>query len=139
MFRLKIVIAGALLALVLAGCQAKPAAPVATASVPHNYIVFFRFDSADLTPDAHKVVDQAAAAIKDLKPSTVSLAGFTDQDGTTAHNLHLSERRVAAVEQELAMDGVDPKLVLRIPLGESEAALEGTADRRIEIRIIASR
>jgi outer membrane protein OmpA-like peptidoglycan-associated protein len=117
----------------LAGCQTKTQAPPET----HNYLVFFRFDSADLSPEARQVVNQAATGVKTFRPSTIAIAGFTDRVGTEAYNQHLSERRIAVVEQALIADGIDPKLFLRIPLGEAEAAIPGTGDRRVEIRLTA--
>ena len=119
------------LALDLAGCKTAPPKPAA----PQNYILFFRFDSADLSPDARAIVDQAAAGIKALKPSTVGIAGFSDKVGTKGYNQHLAERRIATVEGALTADGVDPKLYLKIPLGDSEPVIGGTGDRRVEIRL----
>jgi len=122
----------ATLVLAAAGCKAPaPSKP----NVPQTYVLFFRFDSADLTPEARAIVDQAAAGIKIAKPSTVGIAGFADKAGTKAYNQHLSERRIDAVEKALTADGIDPKLFLKIPLGESEPLAEPTADRRVEIRL----
>jgi len=112
----------------LAGCRTSP-------PPPRNYLVFFPFDSADLSPEARQVVDQAAAGAKAMKASTVAIAGFADRVGTPSYNQHLSERRVAAVEQALTADGVAPGRFLRIPLGEAEAGIEGTGGRRVEIRL----
>ena len=123
----------AVLAIGLAGCKTAPPQPITK-----NYLVFFHFDSADLSPEARQIVDQAAAGAKTMKPSTVAIAGFADKVGTPAYNQHLSERRVAAVQQALVADGVDPKLFLRIPLGDADAAIEGTGDRRVEIRLSAT-
>ena len=119
------------LAFGLAGCKTAPK----KADTPRNYVMFFPFDSADLSPEAHAIVDQAAAGIKLLGPSTVAIAGFSDKIGTVGYNQHLSERRVAVVEQALTADGVDPKLFLKIPLGDSQSQIEGTGDRRVEIRL----
>lgn len=115
-------------ALGITGCKSKP-------EMPRNYVLFFHFDSADLTPEARAIVDQAATGIKALGPSTVGIAGFTDKIGTLAHNQDLSERRITAVEAALTADGVAPKLFLEIPLGDSEPVMEPTGDRRVEIRL----
>lgn len=119
------------LALGISGCKTAPS----KADMPRNYVLFFHFDSADLTPEARAIVDHAAVGIKALGPSTVGIAGFTDTIGTAAHKQDLSERRIAAVEAALTADGVDPKLFLKIPLGDSEPVLEPTGDRRVEIRL----
>src|SRR5689334_423880 len=95
-----------LLAAGLAACQTK------VPQSPKTFLVFFLFEGADLSPEAHQVVDQAAAAVKDMKPATVTVAGFAGPIGTPAHNMQLSERRIQAVEQALIADGVDPRLFL---------------------------
>jgi len=125
----KLIVASVLLA--LGGCtlfhSGRDSAPA--------YIVFFRFDSAALTPDARKVVDDAAASIRDTRPSTVELAGYTDTTAI-ASSRHFAEPRFAAVAEALIADGIDPKLLVRVPLPESEALLSATADRRVEIRLV---
>jgi len=122
----------AALALGAAGCKT---APPPKPDAPRNYVLFFRFDRADLSPEARQIIDQAATGIKLLHPSTVAVAGFTDKIGTPGHNQHLAERRIAAVEEALTADGIDPKLFLKIALGDSEPLAEGTGDRRVEIRL----
>jgi outer membrane protein OmpA-like peptidoglycan-associated protein len=117
----------------LAGCSLFGPAPVP--QPPPTYIVFFRYDSAELSQAARQIVDQAAARAKVFHPSTITIAGYTDQSGTPDANRHLSDRRIATVEQALGADGVDPKLFLRLPLPDQPTALEPTADRRIEIRL----
>jgi outer membrane protein OmpA-like peptidoglycan-associated protein len=102
---------------------------------PASFIVFFHFDSSDLTPEARQIVGQAAQKARSSHASTVTIAGYTDQAGSPHYNLHLADRRIAAVEQALVTDGVDPRLFLRIPLPDAETALEPTADRRVEIRL----
>jgi hypothetical protein len=120
-----------LIAGLVAGCQSH--GPPA----PQTYLLFFTQDSTELSPDARKVVDQAAAGIAKAKPSTVQIAGYADEPGTPAYNLHVSEKRIAAVETALVADGVAPGTILRIPLGDQDPTIGGTGDRRIEIRFIS--
>jgi outer membrane protein OmpA-like peptidoglycan-associated protein len=75
-------------------------------TVPHKYLVFFNFNSADLTADAIKVVDQAAADAIIGKPSTIDVTGFTDTVGSDEYNLRLSKRRALSVEAELTAKGI---------------------------------
>lgn len=133
MHPVKIGIALMVLSLGLSSCalMSKTAEP----KMPVSYLVFFRFDSAELTAPAREVVDQAAARAKTIKPTTIAIAGFPDRAGSLAANQRLSQRRIETVEKALQADGVDPKLFLRIPLGESEVEVDGIGDRRIEIRL----
>ena len=41
-----------------------------------NYIVFFAYDTAMLTPDARNIVVQAAANVKAVKPVRIDLGGY---------------------------------------------------------------
>jgi outer membrane protein OmpA-like peptidoglycan-associated protein len=120
----------ALLALALSACS------IFHPNRPPNYIAFFRFDSAELTPVARQIVDQAAAAAKALPATKIEIAGYLDSATAPPEGRHFSEPRFKAVEQALIADGIDPKLLVRVQLADSEAALPATGDRRIEIWLI---
>lgn len=123
----------AIAGLALSGCslfQSNDAADKAPV-----YIVFFRYDSDVLTADARKIVDQAAASARDTKPATIELAGYSDASAPPSSR-HLATPRFIAVTDALIADGVDPKLLVRVPLADTEASLPATGDRRVEIRLI---
>lgn len=103
---------------------------------PANYVVFFRYDSAELNSAGRQIVDQAAAAAKSMPATRIELAGYLDSATAAPASRHLSEPRFKAVEQALVADGIDPKLLVRAQLADTESALPGTADRRIEIWLI---
>jgi outer membrane protein OmpA-like peptidoglycan-associated protein len=103
---------------------------------PPNYIAFFRYDSAELTPAARLIVDQAAAAAKAMPATKIEIAGYLDSATAPPESRHLSEPRFKVVEQALIADGLDPRLLVRVQLADSEAALPATGDRRIEIWLI---
>ena len=123
--------------LVLAGCtMMKPkhaAAPVPMP--PQTYLLFFHPWSPALTPEDKVIVDQASAKVKATQPSTVAVAGYTDNDGSAKDNQKLAVERVKTVQDAMIADGVDPKLFLSIPLGPPEDTAGMTGDRRIEIRL----
>lgn len=103
---------------------------------PPNYIAFFRYDSAELTPTARQIIDQAAAAAKAMAATKVEIAGYLDNATAPPEGRRLSEPRFKVVEQALIADGIDPKLLVRVQLADSEATLPATGDRRIEIWLI---
>jgi outer membrane protein OmpA-like peptidoglycan-associated protein len=94
--------------------EAAPAAPYvqppaqapAPAPVAHSYMVFFDFNKSDLTPDAVKIVDQAAANAGPAKVTRIDVTGHTDTVGSDAYNLRLSRRRAESVAAELESKGV---------------------------------
>lgn len=124
--------------LALSGCaMMKPNtahAPAAGQS-PQTFLLFFHQWSPTLTPEAKAIVDQASAKAKATGPSTVTIAGYTDNDGSAADNQRLAEGRVQTVHDAMVADGVDPKVFLKIPLGPPDDTAGMTGDRRIEIRL----
>jgi outer membrane protein OmpA-like peptidoglycan-associated protein len=121
--------------LALAGCKMPMAQHPASVTMPAIYLVFFHPASADITPVGKQIVDQAAAKVKESKPSTVTIAGYTADVGDPDEKLHMANQRIDAVRQALIADGVDPKLFLSIPLGPPDDSAGKTGDRRIEIRL----
>ncbi len=103
---------------------------------PPNYIVFFHYDSVELTPDARQIVDAAAAAAKALPATRIEIAGYLDSATAAPSSRPFSAPRFKVVEQALIADGIDPSLLVRVQLADSEAALPPTGDRRIEIWLI---
>jgi outer membrane protein OmpA-like peptidoglycan-associated protein len=70
------------------------------------YLVFFAFDSSELTPVAATVVDEVVDAWRQGRPARVMLAGHADRAGPESYNLRLSERRARAVAAALTAGGV---------------------------------
>jgi OmpA-OmpF porin, OOP family len=128
----------AVLMLALASCTMMGHKPKSVATAPQaskTFLLFFHQWSPALTPEAKAIVDQASAQAKASGPSTVTIAGYTDNDGSKADNQHLAEGRVQTVHDAMVADGVDPKLFLKIPLGPPDDTAGMTGDRRIEIRL----
>jgi outer membrane protein OmpA-like peptidoglycan-associated protein len=124
--------------LVPAGCgmmKPRPQMQSQSQEAP-TFIAFFRPDSAELTPLARSIVDQAAQKARELKPSTIALTGYAFNLGDPEQNKRMSEQRIVVVQQALISDGIDPKLFLRMPLGAPEDSVGPTGDRRIEIRLV---
>ncbi len=108
------------------------------ASGPNNapvYIVFFHYDSANLTPVGQEIVDQAAKSVHATLPTRIEIAGYTEASAPIKSR-PLVEPRFKVVEDRLIADGVDPKLLVRVPLADKEADLPPNGDRRVEIRPI---
>jgi outer membrane protein OmpA-like peptidoglycan-associated protein len=68
--------------------------------------VFFDFDKSDLTPEAVKVVSEAATNAGLAKVTEISVTGHTDTVGSDAYNMRLSRRRAESVAAELEKDGI---------------------------------
>jgi outer membrane protein OmpA-like peptidoglycan-associated protein len=106
---------------------------------PRTFLVFFDFDRYNLTPDARRVIEAAAAAFKTSGSARIDVSGYTDLAGTQAYNLRLSRRRADAVAAYLARQGV-PRNVMDVKWFGKENPRVPTPDgvrepqnRRVEI------
>ncbi|MDB5363465.1 MAG: hypothetical protein JWO51_4762, partial [Rhodospirillales bacterium] len=83
-----------------------PPAPVAKApEVQRAFQVFFDFNKADITSAAAHVIQQASDSVKAGHMTQINVTGHTDTVGSAKYNQALSERRAAAVKQQLITDG----------------------------------
>ena len=70
-------------------------------------VVEFETDSANLTPNGRRVLDDVIEIIRD-RPGRIEISGHTDSSGAMGHNLELSQRRAEAVERYFVAKGLDP-------------------------------
>jgi len=101
--------------------------------------VLFATDRADLTPGGMANVRKLAEVMMQNPDRTVSVEGFTDSTGSSAHNLQLSERRAAAVAQALTSMGVPRERVATrgygeaYPVASNDTGANRQLNRRVEI------
>lgn len=120
--------------------QAAPVAPVApppAAEAPSISLnVLFAVNSADLTPQARRVLDELGRALTsaDLSPYRFRIEGHTDTTGSADYNMMLSERRAQAVRDYLVQNfGISRTRLETIGLGQTALAVP-TADNVNEPR-----
>jgi len=127
---------------------AAPAAAPAPVVVPpvakpvaakRNFMVFFDFDKTGITPEATRILQQAAATVRSTGAARIELTGHTDLSGSDKYNQKLSISRANAVKAELLKLGVPASQITVVGKGKSEP-LVATADgvrepqnRRVEI------
>jgi outer membrane protein OmpA-like peptidoglycan-associated protein len=113
----------------------QPAPPPA----PQEYLVFFDFDSAALTPEARDIVRNAADNARAGGVSRIVVTGHTDTSGPADYNMGLSQRRAEAVAQELVSLGVGQQEIAVNAEGETHPLVptgDGVREpqnRRVEI------
>jgi OOP family OmpA-OmpF porin len=107
--------------------------------VQRSYLVFFDWDKADVTAEARRVIQQAAAGARQIAVTRIEVAGHADRSGSERYNQALSDRRANAVRQGLIAEGVPAGQIVTMAFGESRP-LVPTADgvrepqnRRVEI------
>jgi len=130
----------ALVMLASAAYTQQSAGPVMAAETePARYLVFFDLNEATLTPEAGRVVAQAAQDYRQGGTPQITVTGHTDTSGSAAYNLELSKRRAESVAQALESEGVPATSITTVGRGE-EGLLVPTANgvreprnRRVEI------
>lgn len=108
-----------------------------------RYIVLFGFDQATLDATAQATVAAAAQQFQQTGAASLSVVGHTDTSGNASYNQALSERREAAVSEELIRLGVPPSAITGEAVGETEPAVatgDGVPEeqnRRVDIQVAA--
>jgi OOP family OmpA-OmpF porin len=108
-------------------------------------IINFATGSADIPAGNMGLLNNAAARIKQLPPTTViEIAGHTDNTGDPAANVTLSQARAESIRAALVRAGVDPAMLVAKGYGSTQPIasndlFEGRfRNRRIEYRVVRS-
>lgn len=90
------------------GCPKKPALAVITdCEVKITEQIHFEYNKAAIRPESFAVLDAVTAILKQMPKVKLEIQGHTDNRGTAAYNLGLSDRRSAAVVKYLVDHGID--------------------------------
>jgi outer membrane protein OmpA-like peptidoglycan-associated protein len=105
--------------------------------------VNFDVDQAIIRSDDKAALDKVVNFVKKYSDAKIELHGYTDNRGTEAHNLWLSEKRAEAVKQYLIKEaGVDPSQISTVGRGESNPVADNKTEkgrfenRRVEVLIL---
>jgi OmpA-OmpF porin, OOP family len=115
--------------------------------VQETVAVNFRVNSAVLSPEAKRQLDELATKVTAAKGYVIEVAGHTDSTGSTAKNFLLSENRAKAVVQYLAVNHKIPlrRFVTPMGYGKTEFVAENTTaagraqNRRVEVKMLINR
>lgn len=110
-------------------------------SPPKTFVLNFRSDSMELTPQSKALLPEVLDAARQRMPTEISVFGHADASGTPSYNLDLSgqrARKVAGLLQRL-----DPKLRINVeffgdtvPLVPSRPGKSEPRNRRAEVLIL---
>lgn len=108
---------------------------------PEHFVLYFRFDSEELTDESRRLVQQVLSVVKQRPDPEVVAIGHTDTTGTPGNNVELGLRRANAVRALLVDAGLPASAIAVRSHGEG-ALLVRTADsvfeprnRRVEITV----
>ncbi len=111
------------------------------AGIENVYIVFFPFDSAEITPAARRVLEEVAQRVRAGEAVRLELAGHADRAGPKPYNDRLSKRRAEAVAKMLRELGVPADAMTLRWYGETRPRVPTPDDvpepqnRRVEITL----
>jgi len=115
--------------------------------VQDETIVNFALNSAVLSPEARRQLDDLASKVNTSRAFVIEVAGHADATGSAARNFQLSQRRADAVVQYLAVNHRIPMRRFITPMGYGKTAAvadnttrEGRAqNRRVEVKVLINR
>jgi OOP family OmpA-OmpF porin len=106
-----------------------------------NRIIEFESGKATLTESGKAILDQMSVALLKLKDKKVEVIGHTDNSGSRAGNLSLSQARAEAVRAYVAARGVKPELISVSgegpdrPVADNRTPDGKARNRRIEFKV----
>lgn len=95
----------------------------------------------EISPDSYGALDRVAATIERCPEATIEVAAHTDSDGSTSHNLQLSQERADAILEYLVDAGVKRERITAVGHGEATPIADNSteagkaANRRIEFTL----
>jgi peptidoglycan-associated lipoprotein len=103
--------------------------------------IYFDFDSYVVTSIERSKI-QEVASFSRSNPTTIILAGFTDERGTPEYNRVLGERRALSVREALIRAGANGRNLQTVSFGAEMPASNGTTEndyaknRRVEFGVV---
>lgn len=107
-----------------------------------NRIIEFESGKAALTESGKVILDQMSVVLQKLKDKKVEVIGHTDNAGSRAGNISLSQARAEAVRTYFASRGIDPAAIAVAgegpdrPVADNRSADGRARNRRIEFKVV---
>ncbi|HUK58759.1 MAG TPA: OmpA family protein [Stellaceae bacterium] len=107
---------------------------------PRKWILYFNFDSAELTANSRGDLTALVAAVAARPAAEVAIIGFTDRSGPESYNRDLGLRRAEAIRADLTTAGVPATAISVTSYGANDPLVESRdvyepRNRRTEITV----
>lgn len=112
--------------------------------ITFNSGILFDVNSSSMRPEAVTNLQKLSAVLNKYPDTEVLIEGHTDSDGTTEHNMDLSNRRSQSVANTMEAASVTANRFIIRAYGESQPIADNTTvdgkqqNRRVEIAIYAN-
>jgi outer membrane protein OmpA-like peptidoglycan-associated protein len=106
--------------------------------------VYFDYDKSEITSNSKLALDKLIQIFKEYPETNLLVEGHTDDKGTDAYNLALSQKRAQAVGSYLKANNISSSRLTINWYGEAQPKVENTSDanraenRRVEFAITAN-
>lgn len=106
--------------------------------------VLFDFNSSKINPTVNENLIKFSETLKQYPDTEILVAGHTDNIGTEAYNMKLSQQRADAVAAVLKANNVSRSRLTVLGYGEKDAVADNTLEsgreqnRRVEFAIVAN-
>jgi outer membrane protein OmpA-like peptidoglycan-associated protein len=123
----------------MAAEEPAPPPPAAKEEIPRNFIIFFDWDKDNITPEAQKILSEAAEYAKQAGVARIVLTGHADRSGSAKYNEGLSMRRAQNAMKSMVELGIPGSEIAVFAKGETqplvptEDGVREPQNRRVEI------
>ncbi len=107
--------------------------------------IYFDFDKATFKQESYNELNKLERMMQQNPGMKVEIAGHTDNIGTAAYNVTLSQRRAEAVKDFLTKKGIDARRITAVGLGKTKPLAsnddeEGGRElnRRVEFKVVSN-
>ncbi len=97
-------------------------------SLDKTQLVNFEYDEAELTAVSKAKVARIIERIKQAGDVQIEIYTYTDNIGSDAYNLALSQRRAEALRNLLIQNGIDPAAIIAIAMGEQQPIADNSTE-----------
>lgn len=104
-----------------------------TGSLLDLHSVFFETDEAELLQESTLELNRVIAELRYQPHVTVEIRGHTDERGTHAYNMQLSEARANAVREYVIWKGIAPERITTKAFGETQPRATGNNEEAFQI------
>ena len=101
--------------------------------VPLSFLLYFEFDSNNLTAESNILLEEILRAVSDRNSQDISVIGHTDRAGNPEYNFKLSMQRASAIRDLLVKRGVKGEFIQVSSHGEGNPLIP-TGDNVAEAR-----